>query len=109
MVDEKAKQIPPVHATGEPASWSTAREAIAVLRQPVVVRRTLRIALLVGTLLSVVNQGGVILGGDATLVTWIRVAANYVIPLCVSSAGVLSGTRAPAERAPEIGPLDVRP
>ena len=63
--------------------------------QHMVVRRTVRIALLVGTILSAVNQGGVLLAGDASGMTWLRVAVNYVIPFCVSNAGVLSGTRAP--------------
>ena len=63
--------------------------------QRMVVRRTVRIALLVGTILSAVNQGGVLLAGDASGMTWLRVAVNYVIPFCVSNAGVLSGTRAP--------------
>lgn len=85
-------------APRDPAAWSTAREAVAVCCQQVVLRRTVRIALLVGTILSAINQGGVIVGGDASGVTWLRVAANYVIPFCVSNAGVLSGTRAPGDR-----------
>lgn len=78
------------------ATWSTAQEAVIVCCQRVVLRRTLRIALVVGTILSAVNQGGVLLGGQASGMTWLRVAANYVIPFCVSNAGVLSATRAPA-------------
>ncbi|MGH2727721.1 MAG: nitrate/nitrite transporter NrtS [Actinomycetota bacterium] len=56
-------------------------------------RKTIRIALVVGTILSLINQAGVIFGGDATTVTWIRVGANYLVPFCVSSAGFLSATR----------------
>ena len=81
-------------ARRHPATWGSAREAVAVCCQQVVLRRTVRIALLVGTILSAVNQGGVILGGEASALTWLRVAANYIIPFCVSNAGVLSGTRA---------------
>jgi hypothetical protein len=76
--------------------WKSPGEALAVCRRRAVLRRTVRIALLVGTLLSIINQGGVILGGDATTVTWLRVLANYVVPFCVSNAGVLSATRVPA-------------
>ena len=91
-------------ARRDPATWSTAREAVAVCCQQVVLRRTARIALLVGTILSAVNQGGVILGGDASGVTWLRVAANYVIPFCVSNAGVLSATRAAPGGGGKPGP-----
>ncbi|MBT2405421.1 MULTISPECIES: nitrate/nitrite transporter NrtS [unclassified Streptomyces] len=45
------------------------------------------IALVVGTLLSLVNQGSVLFAGAATAVTWVRVLVNYLVPFCVSSAG----------------------
>lgn len=56
--------------------------------------RCVPIAVLVGTLLSLVNQGGVIASGDATAVTWLRVLFNYLVPFCVSSAGFFSCRRA---------------
>ena len=68
----------------------------AVLRQVLqraALRRTVRIAAIVGTLASVVNQGSVIAGGGATVSTWIRVAANYVLPFCVSSIGYVAALR----------------
>ncbi|HEX2063625.1 MAG TPA: nitrate/nitrite transporter NrtS [Acidimicrobiales bacterium] len=78
-------------------TWATPREACALVFRRATLRRTLRIALLVGTILSLVNQGGVIAAGDAGLVTWVRVFANYIVPFCVSSAGFLSATRKPPE------------
>jgi hypothetical protein len=56
--------------------------------------RCIPIALLVGTLLSLINQGSVIFGGHATDVTWIRVGMNYVVPFCVSSSGFFASQRA---------------
>ncbi len=55
-------------------------------------RRTVRIAL-VGVLLTVINQSGVIAAGDATTVTWARCGLNFVVPFLVSNAGLLSGRR----------------
>ena len=55
--------------------------------------RCVPIALAVGTLLSLVNQGSVIFDGAATTATWIRVLVNYLIPFCVSSAGFYSSQR----------------
>jgi hypothetical protein len=51
------------------------------------VGRCVRVALIVGTLLSLINQGAVVFGGHATDVTWLRVASNYAMPFLVSSIG----------------------
>jgi hypothetical protein len=56
--------------------------------------RCVPIALFVGTLLSLVNQGVVIAAGGATAATWLRVLFNYLVPFCVSSAGFFSCRRA---------------
>jgi len=43
--------------------------------------------------LTVVNQGTVLLAGHHGPATVARVAANYAIPCCVSSYGALSAVR----------------
>lgn len=58
---------------------STRRELVLFCRG-VTVGIAGRVALVVGTILSAVNQGSVILGGDATGVTWTRVVVNYLRP-----------------------------
>lgn len=78
-----------------PSSWSTPGEAFRLWFAPPTLRKTIKIALILGTILSAINQGSVILGGDATAVTWVRVGLNYVAPFCVSSIGFLSATRRP--------------
>jgi len=55
--------------------------------------RTVRIALVVGVLLTAINQGGVLFGGRPTTATWIRCALNFVVPFLVSNAGLVSGRR----------------
>jgi hypothetical protein len=57
------------------------------------VRTAWKVAAVVGTLLSAVNQGAVIAGGDATWATWVRVGVNYVVPFAVASVGFLSACR----------------
>ena len=74
-------------------TWSTPLEALRVVFAPATMRKTVPIALVVGTILSLINQAGVVFGGDATFTTWIRVVANYLVPFCVSSLGFLSATR----------------
>lgn len=65
--------------------------------------RCVPIALLVGTLLSLVNQGAVIASGDATAATWLRVLFNYLVPFCVSSAGFFGCRRTAWRRARSPG------
>jgi hypothetical protein len=51
------------------------------------------IALVVGTVLFCINQLDVVLRGDATAVVWIKSAITYLVPFCVSNAGVLVASR----------------
>jgi len=77
-----------------PPQWTSAGEALRVWFARSTLRRTLKIAAIVGTLLSLINQGSVLFAGDATIATWVRIAMNYAVPFCVSSIGFLSATRA---------------
>lgn len=61
------------------------------------VRSAWSIALIVGTLLSTVNQAAVITGGHASTATWLQVAFNHAVPFVVASMGYLAARRAPAE------------
>lgn len=69
------------------------REACAFCLQRRNLRRTVRIALVVGVVLTLINQGGVIAAGHASTVTWVRCGLNFVVPFLVSNAGLLSGRR----------------
>jgi hypothetical protein len=48
-----------------------------------IVKNSLRIALVVGSILNLVNQGDAILARIG--VSWIHVALNYFVPYCVAS------------------------
>lgn len=73
--------------------WSTANEAARLCFGPSLLRRTVLTALVVGVLLSLVNQAHVVAGGRADAGTWLRVAANFAIPFVVSNVGALAATR----------------
>jgi hypothetical protein len=66
-------------------------EALAYCLRRKHLRRTTRIAFVVGLVLTAVNQGAVILAGDTSTLTWVRIAANFLIPFVVSNLGLLSG------------------
>lgn len=69
-------------------------EAARICARPEHLRRTVAIALVVGTILTLINQTDVIVRGDATVVTWIKAGANYLVPFVVSNLGLLAGKRA---------------
>jgi hypothetical protein len=67
------------------------REALRYCLQRRHLRRTARIALVVGIVLTAINQLDVIVGGDASTTTWIKCGLNFVVPFVVSNLGLLSG------------------
>lgn len=81
-----------VAATPPVQTWCTWQEACIVVTRPRHLRRTVTIALVVGTILFAINQLDVVLHGNADAITWIKAAVTYLVPFCVSSAGLLVGT-----------------
>ena len=51
------------------------------------------VALVVGSVLTAVNQGAVLLDGTLSTASVLRIVANYAIPYCVSSYSALSAVR----------------
>ena len=76
-----------------------AREALRICFRREHLRQTVRIALVVGTVLTLINQLDVIVKGDATSLTWIKAGLNYCVPFVVSNLGLLAGKRAEAKGA----------
>jgi hypothetical protein len=72
------------------ASWSEALRVIAYRHN---LRRTVGIALVVGTILFCINQLDVVVGGRATTLVWVKSAVTYLVPFCVANAGVLVATQ----------------
>jgi len=74
-------------------TWSTWREAVSVVVAPQHLKRTVSVALIVGSTFFAMNQLTVIVAGRANAVVWLKVAMTYLTPLFVSNFGVLSATR----------------
>lgn len=74
-------------------SWRTWRQAVAVICFPQHLRSTIRITLVIGTVLFAINHLDVVLSGRASLATWVKGAVTYVVPFVVSNLGVLTATR----------------
>lgn len=65
--------------------------AVRYCCRPNHLRRTARIALIVGVVLTVINQLDVILEGEATALTAAKAGMNFLVPFVVSNLGLLSG------------------
>lgn len=73
--------------------WSLPREALWQLATGGTARTRAPVALVVGTVLSLVNQGDVLASGMVSRKVVLKIAANFVIPYLTSSTGALLAIR----------------
>ena len=78
-------------------AWRTPTDAIKLMLRGATLKQTWKIALVVGTILSIANQLGPMVDEPSSWVTWLRVAFNYLVPFVVASTGLLAAYRVPAE------------
>ena len=83
--------------------WRGFPSACIIVLCGVTARTALPVALVVGTVLSAVNQGAVVAGGGGTPAVWLRVGFNYAVPFLVSSIGFLGAGRL---RPGSVTPVD---
>ena len=76
-------------------TWSRWYEVFRVVGHPPYLKRTVRIALIVGSILFTINHFDEVLGGRATAATWIKGAVPCCVPFCVSNLGMLLASRRP--------------
>lgn len=67
------------------------RQALGTVFRPPVIYKNLLVALIVGTILTIINQGDIIMGGD--IYVW-KVVLTYIVPFLVSSYGAYSALSA---------------
>lgn len=51
-------------------------------------RRSLIVALIIGTIINLINQGDALVAGHA--LNWIKIGLSYVLPYCVATYGAVS-------------------
>lgn len=73
--------------------WATWPEAFTLFFHGVTLQTCIPVAIVVGLILSTINQSDVIANGNATSLTWVKVGMNFVVPFCVSSYGFLNARR----------------
>jgi hypothetical protein len=77
------------HGRVEP-TWVSYRDAARLFLRGVTLPAALRIALVVGTWLSLMNQGQLIVRGHPP---WIKLVLNFATPFTVASLGYLAARR----------------
>lgn len=92
--------VPPINDPPRATvTWSSRREAVAVLARPAHLQQTALTALIVGTILFLINHLDTVLAGVATIQTWIKIVVTYLVPFIVANIGLLLGSRRP--RSPD--------
>jgi hypothetical protein len=73
--------------------WTKWHEAFRVIAYPPYLKRTIRIALIFGSLLFAINHLDEVILGHATPAVWIKGALTFLVPFSVSNLGVLVASR----------------
>jgi len=77
------------------STWRSWGEAAGLVLRGATVSVAVPVSAVVGTVLSAVNQGDVLVSGEAGAATVIKIGVNYVVPFTVASIGFLGARRAP--------------
>jgi len=76
-----------------PPAWSSPWECLLLILRGHTFRTAIVVSCVVGTVLSGVNEGGVVIEGRVGVTTWLRIATNYFVPFMVASIGYLAPFR----------------
>lgn len=86
-----ALEAPP--AIQAPPTWTKWHQVFRVVAYPPYLRKTVQIALAVGSVLFAINHLDEVIQGRATPGVWIKGAVTYLVPFFVSNLGVLVASR----------------
>lgn len=67
-----------------------APRVVALFLRGATIRTASPVAVVMGTILSLINQGQLVWSGSATTGTWVRIGLNYVVPFIVASWAFLA-------------------
>lgn len=75
------------------ATWDRPSHAFGLFLRGYTVRTAVPTAVVVGTILSAVNEGAVLVGGHPGVGTWVQISINYLVPFLVASVGYIAARR----------------
>jgi hypothetical protein len=79
-------------------------EWLKIALQTNILTRAIKVALVVGSILMLINHGDVILSNGLSIKEFIKIALTYFVPYCVSTYSSTEAVCA-AENKPSINPL----
>jgi hypothetical protein len=91
--DTSPSAISAMESDGERPVWSKWHEALRVIAYPAYLKRTVRIALIFGSVLFAINHLDEVILGHANASVWVKGALTYLVPFSVSNLGVLVASR----------------
>ena len=91
--DTSPSAIAEVISSDERPVWSKWHEAFRVIAYPAYLKRTVRIALIFGSILFAINHLDEVVLGHASASVWLKGALTYLVPFSVSNLGVLVASR----------------
>ena len=74
-----------------PAQQAPQTGILVLALHPKIVRSALIVAIIVGTILNLINQGDALLTG--TSIVWWKICLTYLVPYCVSTYGAVTALR----------------
>ena len=69
------------------------KDWLLTARQPKIYRRSIKVALIVGTILVLINYFDKILSDALTSTDFFKMGLTYIVPFCVSTYAAVSATR----------------
>jgi len=66
---------------------------LAIAFEASVRKRAIKVAMLVGSILAVINHGDALLSGDASAMVWIKIVLTFVVPYCVATFASVQAIR----------------
>lgn len=80
--------LPVTETKAQAQSW------LATAVRPDIVKRSLRVALLVGTILALINHGDRLWSGDIDAIALVKILFTYLVPFAVSTWASVQTARA---------------
>lgn len=103
MIPRRPSRAMAAPSPHEGLAWRSYFEAVTLICRGRTCPTAARIALLVGTILTAVNQGSAFVAGAVSWQVGAAAAVNYLVPFVVSSFGYLAPFRA-TSRSPGVSP-----
>ncbi len=85
--------MPATEPSPEAPRWTKWHETFRVIAYPAYLKRTIRIALIFGSIIFAINHLDEVVSGHATLSVWVKGGLTFLVPFCVSNLGVLVASR----------------